>query len=99
MRQSVQAAGVPWYRPEDYDRLRNQVFADGHLLPPTYDAWHRKAEQVLKELAAQGIVAVKAQIHPEEFVVWCQVRGLHVDGKARMQFANTVAITKYRETN
>lgn len=86
----IRAAGISWYRREDYPRALD-IMEDAHVLPPTCDEWERKAERQEREWQSRGFVVVRAIIDPEQFPAWCARRGLHVDAKARMRFANEVA--------
>ncbi len=92
----VRAIGIAWYRREDWDEVR-QLFVDRDSLPVTYDDWLAEAEEVLMELSAQGHSVEKAPIDPRAFAVWCAMRGLDLDAKARAQFANDFVARKYRE--
>lgn len=94
--QRISAVGIPWYRRDDYERIR-AVMVDGHRLPPTFAAWLKAAQQVIEQLHRQGAVAVKAHVDPDAFVSWCAARGLQVDADARQQFAAAVARGEYRE--
>jgi hypothetical protein len=91
----VQAAGIPWYKREEYDEIR-RVMEDAASLPKEFDTWLQKALQVKEHLKGQGVVAVEAYIDPSEFVAWCRGRGLHVDSAARIEYANLVAAEAHR---
>lgn len=86
----IAALGIAWYREEDYQTLLG-IFTDAELLPATYREWLRRAEKLeLKEKLA-GRAVVRAYIDPHTFPDWCRERGLNVDAKGRMAFANEVA--------
>lgn len=91
----VQAVGIAWYRREHYAALK-KLFADGHKLPSTYDAWLKQAERLAAQIAGDGKAVVKAYIDPEHFPAWCRAKGLDIDAKARMEWGNETAI---RELN
>ena len=40
----IKVIGMPWFRPETFDRLRS-LFEDGHKLHGTYDEWFAAADQ------------------------------------------------------
>jgi hypothetical protein len=82
----VKVIGIPWYREEDYDQLR-AMFDDGVKLPDTYAAWLVRAEKGLEESRAQGFRAVKVNLDPHEFTVWCREHGQKLDAAARIRFA------------
>ncbi|MBF0400394.1 MAG: hypothetical protein HQL90_06460 [Magnetococcales bacterium] len=87
---TVQAVGIAWYRREDYQALL-AIFSDADKLPSSYDDWLKSAENLLKHLDASGTRAVKANIDPNDFPVWCRTRNLDIDASARKRFANEVA--------
>lgn len=45
----VSTVGIPWYRPDDYNKLR-KLFVDGNILHATYKEWLASAEQLEKQL-------------------------------------------------
>lgn len=65
--------------------------ADRDILPLTYADWLGKAQKGFDDLRAQGIIAVKAYIDPDTFPDWCRARGLDINAKARMEYANLIA--------
>lgn len=95
---TVRAVGLVWYAEEDWGELM-QLFEDAHLLPPTYGKWREKAEQLFKHLKAQGFIAEKVYIRPQEFPDWCRSRGLNIDAKARNRYASWVVARKYGQTH
>lgn len=87
---TVQAVGFPWYREDEFLQLR-AMFADGEKLHRTYAEWRRAAETGETEMRAKGARVVRAEIRPDAFAAWCAARGLALDAKARMEFANEAA--------
>jgi len=81
---------ISWFMKSEYDRARS-VFNDGSGLPESFLKWERSAEQMRKRCLAEGLVVVKAHIKLDEFIAWCNARGLEIDSRARLEFANTVA--------
>lgn len=82
--------GLPWYRPEDYERLRAQA-ADPHTLASSYAAWLASAENNERVAADAGLTVVRVIVDPEVFASWCQERSLLPDGAARRRFAAETA--------
>ena len=72
---------------------------DADQLPPNYDQWRKKADGLKRQIERSGQVAVEATIDPETFPAWCAARGLDVDAKARMQFANEEAYRRLGQTH
>ncbi len=83
----IQAAGIPWYKREEYPQIL-EVMEDAGLLPRDFDSWLQKARKAKEQLKDQGIMPVEAYLHPSTFVAWCRARGLHVDSAARIEYAN-----------
>jgi hypothetical protein len=79
--------GIAWYRPEQWDRLR-QISTDADQLESTHSEWEKNATKTLKRLRRDGIVAQKIDIDVEELVAWCGARGFEVNGKARSEYAS-----------
>ena len=90
----IRSIGVAWYRKDDYDVLRG-LFADGHNLPLTYEAWEQQANAFSNRMADRGVVIRKAYIDPKTFPAWCQSRGMKIDAKARQLFATEFARRYY----
>jgi hypothetical protein len=86
----IQAAGMPWFAEDDYEAFRK-------LLPerswhPTFAKWRDAAEQNLKHLQGQGMLAVKAHVHSQSFAAWCRAQGHNVDTRALTTFANELLL-------
>lgn len=96
--QQVSAAGIPWYRREDYDRIL-RIMADADKLPRTYDQWLQQAERVERRCKASGMIVVRAIVDPDEFPRWCASRGLNVDAKARVAWGNHAALISTKTTH
>jgi hypothetical protein len=82
--------GMPWYRAEDYARLR-EMMADPHAMAGGVEAWQASAvnnEQVARNA---GLSVVRVLIEPDVFASWCSARNLPLDGSARMRFASEMA--------
>ncbi|MEN8199752.1 MAG: hypothetical protein ABFR63_06720 [Thermodesulfobacteriota bacterium] len=85
---SIQA--MVWYKEEDWDRLL-ELFTDGHLLPPNYQEWLKRAEEMVKKVEASGDIVMKVFIDPETFPLWCRKKGKEMDMHARTELAIEVA--------
>ncbi len=75
-----------WYKKEDWDTLMT-IFTDTHLIPPSYEAWLKLAEQHLISLQNQGVKVVKVYIDPETFPAWCKEKGREPNAEARTDLA------------
>jgi len=79
--------GVAWYRPEQWDRLR-EVSEDVENLEETYDAWLHTAERMIREGIPADVVVEKIDVDVEEVLAWCNVRGLQMNAASRARFVS-----------
>jgi hypothetical protein len=93
MMPKIQAAGISWYKREDYLRAR-AIMKDAPVLPLTYELWLAKAEGQERSLKKSGFAVYRAFIDPEAFTTWCTSQGLDIDAKGRMAFASEFAARK-----
>ncbi|MFZ0959357.1 MAG: hypothetical protein WAO35_00515 [Terriglobia bacterium] len=77
--------GVGWYRPEQWQRLR-EISVDADQLENTQAEWLPVAEKAVKDLERLGISVIKVDVDVEELLSWSRQQGLPLDGKARAQF-------------
>jgi hypothetical protein len=94
----IRAAGISWFREEDYPRIL-EIMTDSHVLPPTYELWREKAERTERNAKAGGMIVIRAIIDPAEFLTWCAREGLNVDAKARTAFAADFAARQVKATH
>lgn len=94
----IRAAGISWFREEDYPRIL-EIMTDAHVLPPTYQVWREKAERQERTAKASGVIVIRAVIEPDEFLAWCAREGLNVDAKARTAFAADFAARQVKATH
>ncbi len=90
----VQYVGFPWYKKRNYKKLM-KIFTDSHLLHDSYEEWLDAAEEKFHSLVSQGLVVEKVDVDPTTFPAWCKARGLNIDSKARVEFANEFVARKY----
>lgn len=86
----VRRVGMPWYREEHYDRLR-ELFSDGSRLQSTFRGWLAAATSGEANLKRQGQSVVRVDIDPATFPAWCAERGIPPDSKARSRYAGEIA--------
>lgn len=94
----VRALGMAWYTSQDYRRIL-EIMEDAEKLPTTYDKWCQLAERGEREAKRAGHIVIRAIIDPQEFRVWAHARGLNIDAKARVAFANEVAHSHVKNTH
>lgn len=79
-----------WYKKEHYQELL-EIFDDAELLPPTYQEWLPRAEEMKAQAEAQGDQVIKVFIDPATFPEWCEKRNQPKDANSRSQLAIEVA--------
>ena len=82
--------GVPWFKRDQYQRIQ-EVMADAHLLPSTFDKWLDRAEDLIKDIRRLGSRPLRVHIDPDVFAEWCRLQDCRPDGKARLEFARVIA--------
>jgi hypothetical protein len=80
------AIGVAWYRPEQWETLRN-VSVDRDKLEETYSEWLVEAERVIKQLQQRGLRVIKVDVEISELMLWCESQRIPLDGEARSNYA------------
>jgi hypothetical protein len=77
--------GVSWYRPEQWERLR-EIAEDKETFAIPYEASLVEWETQIQQLEAQGIRPVKVEVDVEELLTWCTTQGLAVTPETRTKF-------------
>jgi hypothetical protein len=78
--------GVAWYRPEQWEMLRN-ASVDKDKLEDTHAEWQKDAERVVKELRQQGFYVVKIDVEIADLLLWCESQEIPLNGEARSKYA------------
>jgi hypothetical protein len=86
--------GVAWYRPEQWERLR-EVSEDVDNLEETYDAWRETAERMIRDGIPSDVQVEKMDIDVEEVLAWCNERELPMNTASRAQFVSERVREKY----
>jgi hypothetical protein len=77
--------GVAWYRPEQWQRLR-QISADVEQLEESYYEWLSIASGSFRQLQELGFNMRKVDVDVEDLLEWCKQRGRPLDGEARSTY-------------
>jgi hypothetical protein len=77
--------GIAWYRPEQWQRLR-EVSVDVETLERNHAEWLAIANKALNDLERGGVSVLKVDVDVEELLTWCGQRGLPVDARSRASF-------------
>ena len=84
--QPTSVVGVAWYRPEEWEILRNAA-VDKNTLENTHAEWLADAERVVKQLRQKGLHIVKVDIEIADLILWCESQNIPLDGNARSKYA------------
>ena len=77
--------GVSWYRPEQWERLR-EISEDKATFDAPYEASLVEWEKKIQDLEAQGIRPIKVEVDVEALLTWCTTQGLPVTPETRTKF-------------
>ena len=77
---------APWYRGEDYDRIRLVVDDPDHF-PETFQEWLDLANEQCAQAAAQGMIAEKVIVEAHGLARFCAEAEIKADAEGRMRYA------------
>jgi len=77
--------GVSWYRPEQWERLR-EISEDKATFEIPYEASLVESEKKIQNLEAQGIRPIKVEVDVEELLTWYTAQGLAVTPETRTKY-------------
>jgi len=84
--QDKTVVAVVWYRPEQWQRVRD-IAADADALEDSYYEWLQIAEEKVTELQGSGLRVEKVDVDSEKLIRWCNEHGLENNGQARSRYA------------
>lgn len=89
----VRMVGVPWFRREDYARIRE--LCDDELFA-TFDEWEKVAQRRYDQHLAAGAPLEKVMIDPDDLAAFARdAAATKIDGAIRAEFAARVVAKKY----
>jgi hypothetical protein len=90
----LRAFGVAWFRPEDYQRIR-EISHDEMI--PTFDQWEAKMTKFLADQQTPGVILEKVIVDPDELIAFAKRfnSGGKIDSKVRGAFAAAQVTKKY----
>jgi hypothetical protein len=77
---------IPWYRREDWGRLKS-IVSDAATLHDAFEDWQNEAVNVERRLRREGHQVERVVIDVEAFRAWCIIRGRPTDAAARSEYA------------
>lgn len=78
--------GIPWYRPEDWARVKS-IMPDAGKLHDTFAEWEREARRTEREVRRQRQRVERVMLDLDAFLAWCTIRGRPSDAAARAEYA------------
>jgi hypothetical protein len=89
--------GIAWFKDEATYFRALEIFCDPENMPASFEDWKALVGKQCKLIKDNGSIAIRADIDPETFVAWCASRGFEANSRARIAFANHVAL-EYEKT-
>jgi Asp-tRNA(Asn)/Glu-tRNA(Gln) amidotransferase A subunit family amidase len=77
--------GIAWYRPEEWEILRN-ASTDKDSLEETHAEWLKEAERVVEQLRNQGLQIVKIDVEMADLLLWCESQKIQVNAEERSKY-------------
>lgn len=77
--------GLCWHQSSQWDRLR-EISDDRDEIEDTYEEWRRNASKVISDFESNGQPIKKGNINPEKLLLWCNEKGIPVNGEARSEY-------------
>ena len=84
--------GVVWFNDELTYRKALAIFTDAESMPATFADWEALVRRQCAEIKGSGNSALRADIDPETFTVWCHLHGFLANSQGRSAFANHVEL-------
>jgi hypothetical protein len=94
--ESKLVTGIAWYRPEQWERLR-EVSEDVENLADTYEEWLQTAERMIRDGIPADVSVERVDLDVEEVLAWCHERGLAMNAEARSRYVSERLRQKYEE--
>ena len=89
--------GIAWYKDETTYRKALAIFTDSENMPASFEDWQALVGRQRQLIKDTGKIAVRAEIDPELFPIWCASRGIDADSSGRIAFVNHVVL-EYQKT-
>ena len=89
--------GIAWYKDEATYRRALAIFIDSETMPASFEEWKALVGRQCELIKDAGNIAIRAEIDPEAFPVWCASRGIETNSWGRVAFVNHMVL-EYRKT-
>ncbi|MFH2012035.1 MAG: hypothetical protein ABIJ37_04905 [Pseudomonadota bacterium] len=89
--------GIAWFKDEATYHSALAIFTDSKNMPASYEEWKALVGKECELIKYSGNIAIRADIDPETFTVWCASHGFRADSKGRIAFVNHVVL-EYQKT-
>lgn len=88
----LRGVAIPWFRREDYDRIRQMCDDE---LPGTFDQWEKMVQKRLDERVPAGVHVEKVVLDPDDLAAFATSKGAEIDASVRAELAALKAAEKY----
>jgi hypothetical protein len=95
VRMQIRGVVMPWFRREDYDRIR-KIMEGGDKWLRDYNEWETRAERQAKDAEVQGYVVERVYVDPDDFEAWCAAGDHKADSIGRQRYAVERAAAKFK---
>lgn len=76
---------LAYYRKKDWNKLVKLVDDPGKI-HASWDDWHKDYQKEKRALKRQGVKIFEFPLNVDELAVYCRIKGIKIDEKARAQF-------------
>jgi hypothetical protein len=83
--QARAGTGIAWYASNQWPRLL-ELSEDRDLLHETHAKWLVDAEQMVSQLASQGVIALRVPVDVDAMCAWCREQNLPFNSAGRSKF-------------
>ncbi|MBS7700395.1 MULTISPECIES: hypothetical protein [unclassified Chelatococcus] len=84
---------IAWYSRKDYQDVRS-MGQNGRGLPPTFDEWHRKAMDEMRELVGRGLSVERVPVLSWELARWLRATGAENSNQAIGRYVADIVAAK-----
>ena len=78
-----------WYRREDYDRIL-AIMDDAEEFPSSFEKWEDTAWRQIDGMRSHGAVIQQIFLDRNQFLAFCEKKGLAKDGTARSEYVASI---------
>ena len=80
---------LAYYNKKDWKRFLESI-DDRSSMHGTWEEWHKAFLKTKKELISQGFVVKDCIVDLDNLIIFCKMKGIKNNGKARSQFISNM---------